>query len=515
MRKLQFGALVVLILLACRALQPGVLFGEFPATATMTPAQAVTAAPVLKATPTRDAAGPPLSPEIVEEEFQVVTHPDGALYAGDRVSFEIIPGADFELRGQQARVRLVSPFVQEIGEVEFGRHGIGQRAQATLTWAWDTRDLQPGSYELEFTILPQGKVWRQTLDLLPAGERPQPEAVWKEAQLDCCVVDYISGTEAERDLDRLLEIIEEQSRLVSEQMGVSLEQPVKVTLVPRVLGHGGFAGEEITISYLDRLYTASNLEMIFHHELVHIFDSQLGGDLRPTMLVEGLAVYLSGGHFKPEPILERAAVLLPAEPGCIVCGMGEYVPLAKLVDDFYSSQHEAGYLQAAALVEFLVESYGWEGFNAFYRDIHPDPEGSQAESMEASLQAHFRLSLAELDEQFQSRLRQVRLDPKWVEDVKLSVEFYDAVRRYQERFDPSAYFRTAWLPDTAQMQAEGITADFIRRPQQAVNIILENLLTAVGEALKAGQYHQGLEHLETVQYLLDHLPGEINTAQAN
>ncbi len=527
MRRTRIAALLALVLLACGIFQPGRLDAE-RLTATITPAPALAPTATAFATPTpldRPSAGPSAPPENAEPaqaEFQVQTHPDGALYPGDQVSFEIIPLVEFDSRGQRASVKIVEPVSQEIGEVEFGRYGIGQRAQATLTWAWDTRDLRAGSYTLEFAILPRGPVWRQTLALLPAEQRPQAEAVWKETRTDCCVVHYISGTEVERDLERLTKLLDEQSRLVSEQFGLSLEQPVEVTLAPRVLGHGGFASDRITISYLDRLYTSSHLEMIFQHELVHIFDSQLGGDLRPTMLVEGLAVYLSGGHFKPEPLLERAAALLPAEPGCIVCGLGWYIPLAELADDFYLTQHEAGYLEAAALVEFLVERYGWERFNAFYRDIHPDSSGSQARAMDAAMQTHFELSLAEVEAQFQSQLAQSGLsgqgpglDPKWVADVRLSVEFYDAVRRYQQRFDPAAYFRTAWLPDVEKMQEAGITADFTRRPVRPENIILENLLAAAGDALQAGEYAQAEERLESVQFLLDTIPDAAGAPQAN
>lgn len=534
MRKLRLVALLVLILLACRVFQPGILAVELPpGVATpnrqllpggdATPTPLVTPAPVIEATPTIITTMLASATETGVADFKVHTHPEGALYVGDRVSFEIIPGADFEIRGQRANVRVVEPVEVAVGEVEFERFGIGQRKQATLTWAWDTGGLQPGRYTLEFVIQPQGATWRQAVELLPAEQQPQAEAGWKEAQLDCCEVHYISGTEVERDLDRLLELLNKQSQQVSEQLGTSLEQPISVTLAPRVLGHGGFAGSGITISYLDRLYTSSDLEMIFHHELVHIYDSQLGGELRPTMLVEGLAVYLSGGHFKPEPLLERAAALLPAESECIVCGLGWYIPLPELVEDFYISQHEVGYLEAGALVEFLVERYGWEGFNAFYRDIHPHSTDSQALAMEAALQTHFGLSLAELDEQFQAELAlrnasgqaPVVLDPEMLIDVRLSVGFYNAVRHYQQRFDPSAYFQTAWLPDVEQMQAAGITADFLRRPARPENIILENLLAAVGEALQAGQYTQAEERLETVRYLLENIPDLEREAQAN
>ena len=512
---------LVLTVLACRAVQPVLYPFELPAATETLPPGLATASPSLTApvTPQENSkpnwipAVPPTA--TVESEFQVITHPEGILYVGDRVSFEIIPPASFEIPGQRASVRVIEPVVQEIGEVEFGRYGIGRREQATLTWAWNTQSLTAGIYELEFVILPLGDRWRQSVELLPAAERPYAGAIWKEAQRDCCVVHYNSGTEVERDLEFVLDSLEAEGQSGSEQLGTSLEKPITVTLAPRVLGHGGFAGEGITISYLDRLYTSSNMNMIFHHELVHIFDAQLGGELRPTMLVEGLAVYLSGGHFKPEPLLERAAALLPAQPGCQVCGLGWYIPLPELADDFYNAQHEIGYLQAGALVEILVERFGWDNFRAFYRDIHNDPGGSQALALDTALQVHFGLTLTELDVQFRSRLTAESLSAEEVLDVRLTVEFYDAVRAYQQRFDPAAFFQVAWLPDEGQMRAQGITADYLRRPEQAENIILENLLSSAGAALQKGEYAQAEERLETVEFLIENIPSLEGMSQAN
>ena len=95
-----------------------------------------------------------------------------------------------------------------------------------------------------------------------------------------------------------------------------MNERAPVVLIPRLLGHGGFTGREIVLSYLDRNYVGGNLAVIFHHELVHYLDVRSGGDLKPSMLVEGLAVYLSGGHYKPEPLMPRLAALLPPEAGC-------------------------------------------------------------------------------------------------------------------------------------------------------------------------------------------------------
>ena len=90
-------------------------------------------------------------------------------------------------------------------------------------------------------------------------------------------------------------------------------------------------------------------------------DAALGGDYRPIMLVEGLAVFLTGGHYEPEPVVLQAAILARD---------GGYLPLELLAEDFYSHQHEESYLEAASLVAYMVQTWGWDGFNQFYRDIH-------------------------------------------------------------------------------------------------------------------------------------------------
>jgi len=163
-----------------------------------------------------------------------------------------------------------------------------------------------------------GASWVETVRLLPRNQvpLPEPQAAWETTASQCCQVYYISGTQAEADLPQLLESLDAQARDASQRMGTELSDPIPVVLLPRVLGHGGFASNEITVSHLVRNYMGGSQDIIFHHEMVHLLDARLGGDLRPAALVEGLAVYLSGGHFKPEPLLDRAAALLPPDAGC-------------------------------------------------------------------------------------------------------------------------------------------------------------------------------------------------------
>jgi hypothetical protein len=496
--------LLLLLLLACRSTAPGGPVLE----PTPEPTQIPTPPPSPLPSPTLSPTAAPAA-----EEFEVRLHPDGPLYIGDWVSFEVIAPQGMELEG--AQVRIQTPEGRYLAPADFGSFGIGRRTQATLYWGWHTLDLEPGEHTLTFSISPSGPEWTETVSLLPAEQHPYPESRWAVAESDCCLFYYVTGTDAERDLEQILSMADEQAASVSSWMNASFTEPIPVVLLPRVLGHGGFASSEISISYLDRNYAGSSPELVLHHEMVHILDGRLGGELRPSLFVEGLAVYLTGGHFKPEPLLPRAAALVPPEPGCTppeievdlagaeVCGLGEYVPLTSLFDSFYFAQHEIGYLQAAALVEYMVESWGYEAFEAFYRSILPVDSGLHSEAADAALQRSFGITLAELEARFLERLQAERLTPALVLDVAYTVEFYDTVRSYQQALDPSAYFLTAWLPGTSIMRERGIVADYLRHPDAPENQALEILLVGADQALRQGDFAYTRQLLQTVQSALE------------
>jgi hypothetical protein len=464
------------------------------------------------------------------EQMEVRFHPDGPLYAGDQVSLEVIPDESIPVDGREVELRVSegpeNPDSRLLGKAPFGRYGIGGRTQATFTWIWDTTGLQPGEYDFEFSLLPEGKTWTATTTLLPASlvPSPEPQARWEKVEGDCCTWWFVSGTEAERDLEQLLDSSEEMARIAASLLGTDFEEKIPITFLPRVLGHGGFAGEDISVSYLDRDYAGGDPAIVILHEMVHLLDRRLPAAECPSLLVEGLAVYLSGGHFKKEPLLERAAALLPPEPGCIqasqlsgqpdetspVCGLDAYLPLQELFDDFYFSQHEIGYLQAGAFVQYLVETYGWEAFNAFYRNIQPlkDENGEiiqskPSEVVDAALQEHFGVGLSQVEQDYIAALAGQPLAPQWVEDVRLTVAFYDTVRRYQQLLDPSAYFLYAWLPGNQAMREQDIVADYLRRPVNQENLVIEGLLVEADAALRRGEYARVEGLLEAVNRRLD------------
>jgi hypothetical protein len=441
------------------------------------------------------------------ESYSVNLHPDGGLFVGDLISLEIIAPPEENVEGLSAEIQVDPPGGETLGPEAFAGFGIANRSQATFTWAWDTSGLPAGDHQLSITILPEGPTWTETVTLSPQSDAPPPEpaARWETTRSDCCTIHYITGTAAERDLPVLLDEADKQADLATDRLGVEFNEPITITLIPRVLGHGGFASNEISISYLDRNYAGSRFSQVLQHEMIHILDARLGGDLRPTMLVEGLAVYLSGGHFKPEPLLPRAAGLLELAPSSPRLETNWYIPLASLADRFYPSQHEIGYLEAGALIETMVDTWGWEAFDRFYRDIHPHPSQSQVEAIDQALQAHFDISLETLEAKFREKLDRQDPEPALVEDVRLTVFFYDTVRRYQQLLDPSAYFQVAWLLDQKKMRQQDIVADYLRHPSEPQNVALETLLVAANEHLLAGNFSETEKILLAVQEELDEI----------
>jgi hypothetical protein len=422
-------------------------------------------------------------------EYRVVTHPDGPLYVGDLVSFEVFAPPD----GGSGEAVEVSYEGQVLGSASFVPYGIGQRDQATFWWVWDTSGLEPGRQTLTFSLA-GGYSWEETIRLRPAERvpAPEPDAQWEMVTTDCCRIHYISGTDAARDIAQLAEIADRQSQAVAAQMGASLPERIDVTFMPRVIGHGGFAWDGLYISYLDENYAGNEMDIVLHHEFVHYYDGSIGGECLPSIFQEGLATYLSGGHFKPEPIGPRAAALLDLD---------WYIPLEPLANDFYNHQHETGYLEAAALVQYFHETYGPGAFNEFYRTIECEGQ-TPAQAIDAALRDNFSLSLPDLETAFISYLSAQPVTDDIRTDLELTVSYFDTLRRYQSVFDPSAYFLTAWLPDGRVMRERGIVADLTRRPLRWQNRLVEALLVRAHAELFGGDYESARQTLEWTNRIL-------------
>jgi hypothetical protein len=168
--------------------------------------------------------------------------------------------------------------------------------------------------------------------------------------------------------------------------------------------------------------------------------------------------------------------------------LGWYIPLTSIADNFYKQQHDIGYLEAGALVQYLVETYGWGAFNEFYRTISAPENQTDSAVMDTALQVHFGISFADLETAYLASLQSQPITEDVGTDLRLTVTFFDTVRRYQEVFDPSAFFLTAWLPDGSVMRQRGIVADFLRHPEGWDNRLFESLLIRSQRELFSGDY---------------------------
>jgi hypothetical protein len=430
-------------------------------------------------------------------DFSVRLHPDGNLYVGDRISLEILVPDGFDTHSQEVMVYADNKEKPLSDPVKFQSFGLAYRSQATLYWAWDTQGLEPGAHSLLITIEPAHITWQEQVTLLPEQDLPAIEknAHWKTTESNCCNIYYISYSAAERDLDQLVAMVDEQANSVNQAFNYALNEPISVDFIPRILGHGGFTDQEVNVSYLDRDYIYSSEDIVLHHELVHLIDGRLGGENRPSLFIEGLAVYLSGGHFHSEDLISHASTLLELD---------WYIPMQNLLQDFYTSQHEISYMEAGALVQFMVETWGWRGFSDFYRSI-PNPSGNedQLDVVNRALSEKLGITFDLLETRFLDHLRAQKVSDQQKTEVRFSVEIFETIRRYQQAYDPSAYFLTAWMMDAESLRKKSIVADYLRHPDQVENIVFETMLNAAATFQETGDYQKANQTLIAIQVVMD------------
>lgn len=426
-------------------------------------------------------------------------HPEEPLYVGDQVSFEVIAPSPEPYLNQSITITLTAPQTL-IGSTSFQPYGFDRRPQATLLWAWDTHTLIAGDYKLNFSIPTLGQEWSQTVTLLPRSALPLSEqnAHWQTLPIDCCNIHFITNTAAHRDIEEIAEIVEQKYRITQEQIPYNPKEKLSIVVIPRVIGNGGFANAEINVSYLDRNYTANDFATILHHEMVHIFDQLAQPDARPSLFVEGIAVYLSGGHYFPEPLLPRAAE---------VVRLKKYLPLESIANDFYNAQHELAYLEAGALMEYLTLRWGWQRVWETYLEMTLRKDESHLQAIDRALRAKLGISFQQLEDDYLTTLESLEENLQFAWDIETMELYYETLRSYQQQLDPAAYYRTAWMLDAAQMRQKGIIADYFRHPRRAENLVIELLLNEAGRARRANEYNRFREINEAITSTLDYFKG--------
>jgi len=458
--------------------------------------------PTLPATPTATAVAPQI--DLSLEEGDVFLYPVPEIYAGDKVTFQVLAHVPENVDPRSVTVHILVDY-QDVAEGTLSSPNLAGNAVGLFEWAWDTTDnvgehlvhvildrfdtVSAGDENKDNNQVMLTVAVRNPLELPPN----QRNATWVTAETDCCNVYVVSGTAAYRDLPDLLVKVETAVDQAAASLEEELNRKIDVYLIDRVIGQGGYAGNAIVISYLDRQYASQGFEQVLVHEAVHIIDRQFAPD-RITFLAEGLAVWGSGGHYKPENIPQRAAALVALQ---------QYVPLAQLIDNFYPVQHEVGYLESAGFVDYLINTYGWPGFKQFYADVAPADAPTMSQAMDLNLQQYFGVTLAQAEADWLAYLATLPEDRNMLIDLQTTIRYFNVMRYYQRAYDPTAYFLTAWLPYPGSLKTEGNPADLTRHPQGEVNVTLEVMLQAADVALRAGDYNKANVLLDSVTRVLD------------
>jgi len=488
------------------------------------PAEEVTAIASSSATPTETAADTPTpviptvtlyptatatatpAPDLSITAADVYLYPVPTIYAGDKVTFQLWPYVPDNVPSNEVSVRILVDGDEVASGRLGGRSHLSGKVVGLFEWVWNSASTVTGTHQIrvvldgEDAILlgdedPDNNVAEMLVkvhdpDTLPASEA---NAIWKTAEIVCCHVHVVSRTAADRDMPELLKAIE---RAVEQAVTKLDEQPREqfdIYLIDRVIGQGGYAGSEMVVSYLDRDYVTNDMAQILVHEVVHLLDRQFAPQ-RIAFLAEGVAVWASGGHYKPEDIDQAAAALLTID---------EYVPLEQLINQFYPVQHEIGYLEAAGFVSYLVERYGWSRFRTFYGETTANDGETLVEAVERNLQESYGISLGDLESDWRAHLAKLPLETRVVANLQSTLKYYDTVRKYQRLHDPTAYFMLAWLPSPKNVLESGNPADLTRHPESPLNVTLEVMLQAAGEALWSGDNARAEATLDSVERVLD------------
>ncbi|HSH01882.1 MAG TPA: hypothetical protein VLL52_05130 [Anaerolineae bacterium] len=428
---------------------------------------------------------------------QVVVYPVPVVYAGDKISLQLRPTVPELVTPQGVGVEI---FIngQLVTEGVLGWHHLAREAVGMFEWVWDTTGLD-GDHIVEIRLDPDNLIEigdenpnnndvQFILEVASAAGLPRAEqaAEWVVTEMPCCYLYTIRGTAAHRDLVQLQSVSSLAVKTMSDRLGEIPQQKFHIYFIERVIGQGGYANTGMVISYLDRDYAGGGLYEVIAHESVHILDQQFATK-RLTFLAEGMAVWGTQGHYKREDLRLRMAALVQMEM---------YTPLGDLVDDFYPTQHEIGYLQAAGFVQHLVDNYGWEAVKTFYATAQPREGVMPSHVLDQALLRNFGKSLKQLEREWLTVLRGEVVPAEVTADLQATLRFYQVMRRYQLAYDPTAHFLQAWLPYPQEAVSLGVTADFMRQQTDELNVVLEVMLQAADSALREGDY-------QTVHLILD------------
>lgn len=478
------------------------LFSQLAASgATPTRAVAVlptsTLTPTTTATPTPSVAQPTIT-ELgakVDDKARSITFHLSARVPPDRQIAEVLLWYDTEVGHQLQRID--GPLPASLAtdyELDAMVEGLTRTVTSTreLDYWWLVRDTAGESVRTGGTALLGPSL--AALVVTPTPDPPPIDFTWAVSESEHYQFYYMPNTAAERDLAQLAGLAEASLARITSLLKMEFDGQMTVYFVPRIFWQGGAAyGDKIQlISYLDRNYTDIETWTYFTHEGTHALAQDLlqpkdNGGGPDGVLVEGLAVWASGGHYRKEPIDVWAAVVADSD---------QYISLAELRSgSFYDFQHEISYIESASFVKFLVERYGRDEFKKLYGQATGDPARDKALAELLYHKDHTRL-----EAEWLASLKELEPTPEQAETWWLKVRSFELMRRYQTELDPDARFLppkppTKWTSDTLKI--------FVGRVEAPVNIVLETALIAAQERLYDGDPDGAAALLYDVEAALD------------
>lgn len=474
----------------------------------------VSQAPVNSKPLTNETEEAPRDLAISTEDIQLF--PVSKIISGDRVTFQIQPHVPYGITVENVPVDIYVDEQLVASDTLDWRNWEGN-AQGIFEWAWNTGGLV-GMHEIRVVLDSQDLIQegdedptnneaRTTIRVGKSMERPLEErdASWITAEIDCCHVHALTRTAAYRDFPELLVMVDAAISEASSRLAVFPEEKIDVYFIERTIGQGGYAGSEMVIVYNDRPFIGGELYELLVHESVHIIDRQFAPQ-RTKLLSEGVAVWAAGGHYEKQDLQKRAATLL---------AINEFIPLAELANNFYPAQHEIGYLEAGAFVDYLVSTYGWPDVREFYSNTSLSDGATEAEALDVNMQRYFNTSLSELETAWLAELSTYSPRGEDIAELQATLRYYETARAYQKVYDPTAYFRTAWLPHPAEVIEFGNAADFLRQPDTETNFTMELMLRSAHDAIDAGDYGRANVLLESIERFLDQDNGTTDPLVSN
>lgn len=150
----------------------------------------------------------------------------------------------------------------------------------------------------------------------------------------------------------------------------------------------------------DEIHAVFNPEVrcMGFHEDVHLFAAQQIGYPRQTFVREGLAMFFDEVWWGlPNKLWAQALI-----------HEGQYPGLGQVFDNekFYDLPSELTYPVAGAFTEYLIQVYGQETYNVFYKILEHDDD------IEQSIQKTFSCNLRTLDVKFIEYVNYINYSPK-------------------------------------------------------------------------------------------------------